>query len=185
MLARIGPDGDLAGQPGDDDHDGYGASAHVGWLLHQPDFETGLRLAREQASVERAAGRAWREYPTGAIDADGDRIDRWGGAQRRLARVLPPKVRRLIPVFVYGPNRVLMIPRGQSLESRRVERLQRCCLRSLETGPVSAADREFMRRALAILDPPQRPLVKQLLAPDDPPLARFAVAGSDSVPIAL
>ena len=42
-----------------------------------------------------------------------------------------------------------------------------------------------MRRALAILDPPQRPLVKQLLAPDDPPLARFAVAGSDSVPIAL
>jgi hypothetical protein len=142
--------------------DPYDAEAHLRWLLGLPEIWGRLENLRQRAEhPRRYAGRPWYEY--GFLDVEGDTraIRRWRGEQRRFAQLLPPNLRKLVPLLVRDPSPPIEIPGGRALSPARAERLQANCLRKLTRGspPLSGAERQHLFRDLRALDPSREPLL--------------------------
>jgi hypothetical protein len=153
------------------------ASRWFGWLLDQPEWQGKIKGLAQAGAKDHRNGLAFREAPAGDLIPDAARFERWQGAQRALAFLLPSSLRGMIGWLALWPSLgvlterpplrpphgwVLLVP-GPPISTARVERAQSTALRRLrgERGPSDArrSDDEAFRRFLADIDPGRPPLL--------------------------
>jgi hypothetical protein len=163
MQERVGHPGGSSYTPRYGDSScSYNAEAHLRWLLGLPQVSGLLEHLRQAAeNPRRHAGLPWREY--GFLDTEGDAaaIERWRGEQRRLSHLLPPKLRKLLPLLVRDPDAPIEIAGGRGLSPERAGRLQALCRRKLipSSPALSNRERQQLYRDLRALDPSREPLL--------------------------
>ena len=106
-------------------------------------------------------------------DERNDRGRQWLRTHRQLGYVLPPLFRPLVPELLLANGAPpLAIALGPRLtDSRRVGRLQEVCARRLRrlgglpAEAESAAERAFLTRTLATIDPVHEPVLRRVSLP--------------------
>ncbi len=137
----------------------YDARAHLAWLLTQPGFRAAIGRLRADARRRRQQSLPWREYAITELQAgagDRDRGQRYLAGQRRLAGVLPPALRALLPLLLLNADVPIQVGVSRSLrDPRQVQRLQRLCLKRLDPDQpaLSEAERTYLRRKLTAINP--------------------------------
>jgi hypothetical protein len=140
----------------------YDAAAHLRWLLGLPQVRGLLEHLRHAAeNPRRRAGLPWYEYGFPDVEGDPAAIRLWKRGHRALAYLLPPRLRKLVPLLARDPGAPIEITGGPTLDPHRAERLQALCLRKLTPGspPLSNAERQQLFRDVRALDPSREPLL--------------------------
>jgi hypothetical protein len=135
----------------------YTSRGHLTWLRNLREFHIALGPQRRVSYSARRASLPWREIAIDELESSAARrTARYRARQRRIAAVLPPSLRALVPVLMLDIDADIEIPTGRGIrESARIERLHRICRQSLDVDApaLSDADHKYLRRTLALLDP--------------------------------
>ena len=88
-------------------------------------------------------------------------IDRTRSRERALARVLPPKLRRLVPVLAQNIDAPIQIPPGRAEPPENAAHLRVACERLLDPEDrLDDPETAFLRRSLTRIDPVAAPWVR-------------------------